>query len=434
MRFEFSTVRFQNRCMNTNNNENLFRQQAIDSLSKKQPGPPICLMPRPWAWLTGLVALLFISTAVFVASAEYSRRETVRGWVVSKEGVVRITSRASAVVNEVVRQPGDHVSKGEPLIYLSTDSVLSDGNSKNEEVLDQLRQEILEIDKQLVLSAQQQRLDGASLGLQLGDFDLEVAALLSRLEGQRSLIALSSDKLKRLESAAIEGAVKDWDVLKQREVLGELEQDLGRLVQETASRKRERELLDGNQESLPLRGETQRSILRARLTQLSQQIVEYESRRLSVLESPVTGTVSSVEVHSGYSTAPQQLLMTVLPLNTTLAAEVFVPSSAAGFIRPGQTVRIAYDAFPQQKFGTFEGRIIRISEYVLLPAEIPQTFSLREATYKLQIAINDSTIAPGIGAAGLRPGMLLAADIILEKRNLIDWLLEPLRLRRSSAG
>jgi membrane fusion protein len=97
-------------------------------------------------------------------------------------------------------------------------------------------------------------------------------------------------------------------------------------------------------------------------------------------------------------------------------------------------VRITYDAFPQQKFGTFEGRIAHVSEFVLLPGEVPQTFSLREATYKVQIVVDDSPIRTRLGAAGLRPGMLLVADIVLEKRNLVDWLLEPLRVRRNTAG
>jgi membrane fusion protein len=150
-----------------------------------------------------------------------------------------------------------------------------------------------------------------------------------------------------------------------------------------------------------------------------------------VLKAPVSGTIASVEANAGSFAAPQKLLMTVLPKNSSLAAEVFVPSRAVGFIQPGQSVLLAYDAFPQQKFGTFEGTVKRISEFVLLPSEIPQTFPVREATYKVQIEIQSSSIETSIGSARLRPGMLLAAEIVLEKRNLIDWLMEPLRTRRT---
>lgn len=166
--------------------------------------------------------------------------------------------------------------------------------------------------------------------------------------------------------------------------------------------------------------------------QLSQQIAEHEARRLSVLTSPVAGTIAAVEVHGGDSIAPRQLLMTVLPEDMDLAAEIYVPSRAAGFIQPGQTVRISYDAFPRQKFGTFEGRIERMSNFVVLPGETPQPFPINEVTYKVQVEIHDAAVQTSIGEAALRPGMLMAAEIVLEKRNLIDWLLEPLHLRRSA--
>ncbi len=392
--------------MKTNHEENLFRKQALKSLIEKKPGQPICLMPRPWLWLNGLTIVLFISTALFVGNAEYHRKESVRGWLVSKQGVVRITNRAT----------------------------LSDGNSQSEELLAQLRQEMLEMDRQLQLSRNQEQLDRLCLVQQLEDFDKEVSALAARLGGQQQRVDLTREKLSRLESAAEGGAVTRWDILKQQEELGSVEQGSNGLEQDMASQQRERELLKARQESLPVQAEIQRSTLRARRMQLAQQITERESKRLSVLESPIDGIVASVEVHAGYSVSAQRLLMTILPENAELVAEVFVPSKAAGFIRPGQYVRITYDAFPQQKFGTFEGRITTISEFVLLPGEIPQTFAVREATYKVRIVVDDSPIRTGIGIAGLRPGMLLAADIILEDRTLIDWLLEPLRIRHITAA
>lgn len=414
--------------------ENLFRKQAIQSLSKKIPGRPICLMPHPWLWLNGLLVMLFLSTALFIGSAEYSRKESVRGWLISKSGVARVANSTAAVVSKVTRAPGDRVSKGEPLIYLSMDSTLSDGNGKSEQVLTQLREEILEVDTQLELSRQQQDMEAAGLARQLQAFDKGVRALLSRLDDQRQGVELSREKLGRIEGVVDSGAVTEWDVLRQREEVGVMEQDLGRLEQDIASQQRERELLQGRQDSMPVQASIQRSTLRARRMQLSQQIAEQESRRLSVLTAPVTGVVASIEVHAGDSIAPRQLLMTVLPEKMDLAAEIYVPSRAAGFIQPGQTVRISYDAFPQQKFGTFKGQIERVSSFVVLPGEVPQPFPMPEATYKVQVDIQDTAISTSIGKAGLRPGMLLAAEIVLEKRNLIDWLLEPLRLRRSPIG
>jgi hypothetical protein len=109
MCFEIVSERFQDRGMNATHNENLFRKQALRSLSEKKPGPPICLAPRPWAWLSGLTTLLFVSTA--------------DGWFQSKV-LCRFTNRASAVVRRVVHQPGDQVKEGEALGILEQGSTL----------------------------------------------------------------------------------------------------------------------------------------------------------------------------------------------------------------------------------------------------------------------------------------------------------------------
>ena len=423
-----------NHGMHGTHTEDLFRKQAIESLSKKTPGRPICLMPQPWLWLNGLLVVLFLSAALFVGHTEYSRKESVRGWLISKSGVVRVANNTVAVIREVTRVPGEQVKTGEPLIYLSMDSTLSDGKGKNEQLISQLREEMLEVDTQLELSRRQQDLEGAGLTRQLRAFDTGGRALLSRLDEQRRRVDLGHEKLQRIESVVASGAVTEWELLRQQEEVGALQQNLTQLEQDIASQQRERELLTGRQDSLAVQASIQRSTLRARRTQLSQQISEHESRRLSVLTSPVAGTVAAVEVHAGDTIAPRQLLMTVLPEDMELAAEIYVPSRAAGFIRPGQTVHISYDAFPQQKFGTFSGQIEHVSNFVVLPGEIPQPFPMAEATYKVQVEIHDTAISTSIGVAGLRPGMLLAAEIVLEKRNLVDWLLEPLRIRRSSTG
>ena len=434
MRVAVIPDRFQNQRMTATYEEGLFRQQAIRSLSERPRGRPICVMPRPWFWVNCLVVILFVSTGLFVSNAEYARKETVRGWLVSKEGIVRINSRSLAEISHIPKRPGDHVTVGEPLIYLTTDTTLSNGNSKSEQALAQLRREQVEIDTQLELSLEQQGLDDEGLQQQLRDVDLEVAALESRIAEQHNQIDLSRDKLRRLESANLGGAVTHWDVMRQKESHGALLQELGRLQQDAASLRREREFLARRHSSVPVQAEIHRSELRARHTQLSQQIAEQESKRLTALHAPVSGVIAAIEVNAGNSVAPRQLLMTLVPESMNLAAEIYVPSKAAGFVRRGQSVRIAYDAFPQQKFGTFEGRVDRVSDFVLLPGEIPQTFPLHEATYKVRIELNDPAIPTSIGTMSLRPGMLLAAEIILEQRNLVDWLLEPLRFRRNLRG
>ena len=427
-------VTVQNSGMNGIHAENLFRKQAIQSLTRKAPGRPICVMPRSWQWLIGLVVLLFSIVAVFICTAEYARKESVRGWLVSKTGVVRISNNIAAVINTVDRQPGERAEAGDALIFFTTDSTMASGSLKSLSALDDLRDEMSELDLQIELLAEQSRIEGDSIRGQLLALEKELDSQSAEASEHERGIVFAKEKLQRLQRAIDDGAVTRWDVIRQSEELGALLQQSTRLAQNVANRQREREALIGQLGRLPVDTRVQQSLLRARRLQLNRQIAEQESRRLSVLTSPVAGIVASVEVHAGNSIRPGQPLMTLLPLNMDLGAEVFVPSRAVGMMSAGQSVRLSYDAFPRQKFGTFDGRIERVSDYVLLPTEIPPTFPMQEASYKVNIEIDRSTIPTSTGTAPLRPGMLLAAEIILERRSLLTWLLGPLWLNNSSVG
>jgi membrane fusion protein len=108
-----------------------------------------------------------------------------------------------------------------------------------------------------------------------------------------------------------------------------------------------------------------------------------------------------------------------------LQAELFFPTRAFGFVRPGQQVRILYDAFPYQKFGTYRGSVTRISHSILTGNETTGPIALKEPAYRVSVALE----RPDIDAYGLKmplqPDMLLKADVVLEQRSLMRWLLDP---------
>ena len=185
--------------MNNIQAENLFRRQAIESLRHKVPGRPICLMPRSWTWLGFLVCILFLSAAIFLGTVDYARKESVRGWLVSTPGVIRVAHGSPAVVQRIVRHAGERVEAGEALIYLSGDSLLSGGNSKLDELLLQLRQDLLEVDSQLELSRLQEEMDSGSLQMQLRKSDAEIASLVEQINEQKRQVAVSRDQLQRLQ-------------------------------------------------------------------------------------------------------------------------------------------------------------------------------------------------------------------------------------------
>lgn len=391
-------------------------------------------MPKPWYWLTGLVVVFAAIAMLFLVTAEYSRKESVRGWLVSRDGVARITHNASGIVESITVTPGESLQAGDPIIYVSRDTFLEDGRSSAAEMVRELKKQVAAIDRRVQLLQAEAGIEQRSITSQLQGLEEEQNALSrQKIEQQRRLHA-ASEQLARLRSVVRTGAVTDWEVLRQQDEQFVLRQARGQLQQSEMGLIRERERLSAKAKSLPIETERSTSGLMSQRSQLHQQITRYESEQNVVLKSPIAGKLASVEVHQGGAVAPNQLLATVLPENLAMVAEVYVPSSAIGFIRRGQRVRLKYDAFPQQQFGSFAGEVDHVSEFVLMPSEVPQTFFLREATFKVQISIEKDAMDLETGSLPLRPGMLLAAEIILENRRLLDWLLEPIRLRQRDAA
>jgi membrane fusion protein len=117
--------------------------------------------------------------------------------------------------------------------------------------------------------------------------------------------------------------------------------------------------------------------------------------------------------------------MEIVPSGVALQAELFVPTRAAGFVRTGQQIRIMYDAFPYQSFGTYAGEITKVSRTLVTPTDASGPIALSEPAYRVTATLERTDIETKTTKIPLQPDMLLRADIVLERRSLVRWLLDP---------
>ena len=108
-----------------------------------------------------------------------------------------------------------------------------------------------------------------------------------------------------------------------------------------------------------------------------------------------------------------------------MQAHLYAPSRAIGFIRPGNTVLLRYQAYPYQKFGHARGTVLSISRSAMSGDDMPAAAG-REALYRITVSLHNQTMRAYGQAYALQPGMLVDADILLEQRMLYEWALEPL--------
>jgi membrane fusion protein len=165
----------------------------------------------------------------------------------------------------------------------------------------------------------------------------------------------------------------------------------------------------------------------------AQQRAQVLADRAYVISAPVSGRVTALQAEVGSTVEAATPVMVIVPDGSSLHAEVYAPSRAIGFVRPGQDVRLLYDAFPYQRFGSFAGRVRRISRTVHDPREIVAPLKIDEPVYRIEVAVPRQQVEAFGRAQPLQPGMTLSANLILDRRSFLQWLLEPLNavLRRN---
>jgi membrane fusion protein len=108
---------------------------------------------------------------------------------------------------------------------------------------------------------------------------------------------------------------------------------------------------------------------------------------------------------------------------------LLVPSRAIGFIEPGDRVLLRYQAFPYQKFGHQEGRVAAISRSALSAGELGGLIGSTqqgEPFYRVTVSLARQAIIAYGKPEALKPGMLVDADVLGERKALVEWIFEPL--------
>jgi membrane fusion protein len=203
------------------------------------------------------------------------------------------------------------------------------------------------------------------------------------------------------------------------------------LERQRSTRLREIAALQAQRRELPLQAQAARGAIDRDLEALAQQAAETEARRRIVVRAPQDGMVSAVLAEPGQTVTPGVALASLLPAGARLQAYLYAPSSAVGFVRANQPVQMRYQAFPYQKFGQQAGEVVQVSRSPLQAAELaglalPGALSHGgEPLYRITVTLAAQSVSAYGQAQALAPGMQLEADVLLDRRRLIEWLFEP---------
>jgi len=244
------------------------------------------------------------------------------------------------------------------------------------------------------------------------------------------LSQVSQQMLAKIKPLAAKGFVSAVQIQQQETAVLDAQAQYKTLVRQQLDTRQQLDATQQQLAQLPLDDSSKRNDTERQLASLTQSMAQNEMQRAVVLRAPHDGVVSTVLLKEGQMVGAGQPLLSILPSGSSLQAQLLVPSRAIGFIEPGSRVVLRYQAFPYQKFGQQYGRVTDISRSALSPPDIAalmgQQAQQQEPLYRIQVKLDSQQISVYGKPESVKPGMALEADILMERRRLIEWVFEPL--------
>ena len=427
------------------------------ALLRLQEAPPNPLGRKVlWALLVLLAALLLwalIGKLDIVAVAE--------GKLIPESYLKIVQPAESGIVKDILVREGEHVRAGQVLMRMDTLITEADARALDSDY-QRKRLTLRRIEAELNGQPfKPQRDDPVSLAGEIeaqyranrNAFEAALAEERSRLIRNRQDMAAAEQVKKRIEDAlphyrqqdsAYEKLVKDgfagalMGSDKKRERL-EKEQELqtqGFLIESARAY-----ILQSEKKLAQIESDYRRQLhaerneIQGQFDKLAQEVTK-QSHKHSLLElkAPQDAVVKDLATHTaGTVVQPGTILLTLVPRDEILRAEVWVSNEDIGFVRHGQPVKLKFAAFPFQKYGMVEGTV----EHVSADAADGNTHGqsspndparkTQPLVYKALVRLKDMALNMDGQTFQLSAGMQTNAEIHLGDRTVMAYLLSPVR-------
>jgi len=161
------------------------------------------------------------------------------------------------------------------------------------------------------------------------------------------------------------------------------------------------------------------------------------------LKSPIDGTVSGLTITSvGQVVTVGEQVMQIVPLDSALEIECYLPNGDVGFVRKDQQAIVKIESFPFTDYGTVDGHVTRVARDAIAQPEAEQReqnpaqaakesmFGGAQRTQNLVFPVTLSLDKASIRSEGaevpLVPGMAVTVEIRTGTRRILSYLFSPI--------
>jgi len=441
-------------------------EDFLPALQRVQEKPPSPLGLR----LLWTVLALVVATIAWAMLAKLDVVAVADGKLVPAGYLKIVQPTEQGVVKEILVSEGQAVREGEVLMRM--DAAISDAEGRSLATeYHTLRLALRRIDAQLAGRALIRTAEDAQdvYAQAEAQYRANVGAFESALAQERSVLAKAREEL----ASAEQGEAKLVAVLPhyrdQERAFEKLTRDgfAGRLLYTDKKRERiEREqdlrrqahvigaaranIVQSEKHLAQIDADYRRSLQAERAQTVPQlerargELAKQAHRHeLLELRAPQGGIVKDLATHTpGTVVAPGTILMTIVPRDERLRAEIWVANDDIGFVRAAQPARLKLAAFQFQKFGMLDGEVVQVSADAS-ESPNPNTRSgslagreraVAPLAFRALVDLKSQFLESNGQRHGLAPGMQVIAEIHLGERTVLEYSLSPVQKAFQEAG
>lgn len=180
--------------------------------------------------------------------------------------------------------------------------------------------------------------------------------------------------------------------------------------------------ISNRQEAYVLRAMDELSVVVAEKSELLEALPLLEERlSRTVIRSPLDGIVNQLNYRTtgGYIT-PGDVVLELVPTGEDLVIAAEIAPQDISNIRPDDQVRIRLSAYDSTRYGTVDGRVVRISPDALTRENDGSTY------YQVDVSIESDLVLEDGTTVTYKPGMTATVDVLSGKRTVLEYIWQPI--------
>ncbi len=419
------------------------------------------------------VSILVLALIVWAAFGQLDIIAAAEGKLVPQTLVKIVQPAEAGVLKQLLVNEGDAVKAGQVLVRLDTTLASADKASVNSDLASQqmqARRITAELTDQPMLpkagddpnlyaqvqsqyaahrKAYHDSLDQEKALLAKAEYERKSASeILVKLEQTLPTYKRSADAYARLEKDGFVGNLAAAEKLREAT---EREKDLDAQRSTVAALNA---TIVAQQKKISQLQSTYKSELQKELADVQAKIAQLRpilektqyKEGLMELRAPQDGVIKDLATTTqGAVVQPGTVVMTLVPKDEQLFADVNVKNEDVGFVHVGQSAQIKLAAYPFQKYGMLTGNVVHLSVDANEVNKLnsanannstsDSTTPSAIATYKARVQLDAQILKDTQGnRLQLTPGMQVVAEINQGQQTVLEYLLSPVQKAIGEAG